>query len=141
MFIPIKYFSPLAEMPKKAHETDACWDVKATSRKDYGDGRIEYGLGFGIDLPPGMRLDLRPRSSVHKHGMILSNCIGTGDNGYKGEYKAVFYHVLPSLPAYEVGDRILQIHLEFDNRHVHWQETKELQDSPRGTGGYGSAGK
>lgn len=128
-----------AQLPKKNKDTDACYDVVATSKKDYGDGRIEYGLGFALELPKGTQLDLRARSSIHKTGMILSNCIGTGDEDYRGEYKAVFYHVVKSLPPYEVGDRILQIQL-VNRENVNFELVESLSETERGTGGFGSSG-
>lgn len=137
--IKIKLLHPNAKVPEKAHSTDACWDVVATSRTDLGDGRIEYGLGFSLELPPGTQLDLRARSSIHKTGLILSNCIGTGDEDYRGEYKAVFYHVIPSLEPYKVGDRILQIQL-VNRQGCNFIGSLELGNTKRGDGGFGSTG-
>lgn len=109
----IELVSPEAKMPIKFNPTDACWDVYATSREYlYGGKVVKYGLGFKAQLPAGTRLDLRPRSSVYKTGLSLSNCIGTGDEGYGNEYAAFFYNIFPEMPDYEVGDRILQIHVE-----------------------------
>lgn len=131
-----------AKLPKKAHPRDACYDVYATSMEDLGDGRIQYGLGIHMQpehLGQGVQFDLRARSSIHKTGMILSNCIGTGDENYTGEYKAVFYDIIPSLPNYKVGDRILQMQVtqpidsEFD-------VVAELDSTNRGDGGFGSSG-
>jgi dUTP pyrophosphatase len=127
-------------LPKKSYETDACYDVIATSKKEFGDGRIEYGLGFSLDLPENSQIDLRARSSIHKTGLILSNGIGTGDEGYTGEYKVVFYHIIPTLPAYEVGDRVAQIQLKLRN-DIEFILVEELSESNRGTNGYGSTGK
>jgi dUTP pyrophosphatase len=132
-----------AVIPFKAHETDACYDVVATSKKDLGDGRIEYGLG--IKLQPELKeqdiqFDFRARSSVHKTGMILSNCIGTGDEGYTGEYKAVFYKIIPSLPDYEVGDKILQMQVT-KAIPINFEIVTELNPTPRGEGGFGSTNK
>src|SRR5690625_1540326 len=138
--VKIKKLHPDFKMPFKKHATDACYDVYATSKEDLGDGRIKYGLGFSAELPEGTRLDLRSRSSIHKTGLILSNCIGTGDEGYTGEYMAVFYHVIPTLPPYEVGDRILKIHVENVNQ-IEFEEVNELSQTERGNGGYGSTGK
>jgi dUTP pyrophosphatase len=131
-----------AVVPLKAHETDACYDVVATSKKNLGDSRIEYGLG--IKLQPelkeqGIQFDFRARSSIHKTGMILSNCIGTGDEGYTGEYKAVFYKIIPTLPDYEVGDKILQMQVT-KAIPVNFKIVKELNSTPRGDGGFGSTG-
>jgi len=137
--IKIKKLHPDAQIPKKVIDTDACYDVVATSKKDFGDGRIHYGLGFAMEIPIGTQLDLRPRSSVHKTGLILSNCIGTGDEEYRGEYQAVFYHIIPTLPPYEIGDRILQIQMR-TREDVTFEITDELSDTTRGDGGYGSTG-
>lgn len=138
--IKFKKLNSFAVLPKKAREGDACFDVVATSKEDLGDGRIRYGLGFALQpevLGEGNQFDFRPRSSVHKTGMILSNTIGTGDEGYTGEYMAVFYKIIPSLPDYEVGDRILQMQVT-RSVPVEFVEVDELLDTERGTGGYGS---
>jgi dUTP pyrophosphatase len=138
--IKIKLLHPSAQVPKKAIDTDACYDVIATSKNDLGDGRIHYGLGFAMEIPEGTQLDLRPRSSIHKTGLILSNCIGTGDEEYRGEYQAFFYHVIPSLPPYNVGDRILQVQLR-TREDVIFREVEVLSDTVRGEGGFGHTGK
>lgn len=129
-----------AVLPKKAHNTDACFDVVATSVKDLGDGRIEYGLGFGLQplyQNQGIQFDFRPRSSIHKTGLMLSNCVGTGDEGYTGEYKAVFYNLIPSLPNYQVGDRILQMQVTRPVQ-VEFKLVEKLRETDRGDGGFGS---
>lgn len=138
--VKIKLLHANASIPKKSFNTDACYDVVATSVKSYGDGRYEYGLGFSLELPENTQLDLRPRSSIHKTGLILSNCIGTGDEGYTGEYKAVFYHVIKTLPIYNVDDRILQIQVR-SREDVEFVLADELSESERGDGGFGSTNK
>lgn len=140
MQVKIKLLNENAKVPRKAYNTDACYDVYATSRKDYGDGRIEYGLGIALEIPSGTRVDLRPRSSIHKTGLLLSNSVGTGDHGYTGEYKAVFYHVFQWLKPYDVGERILQLHIE-NVIDVDFQVVDELSETERGEGGYGSTGR
>ena len=137
--IKIKLLHPNAQVPKKAISTDACYDVIAVSKEDLGDGRIHYGLGFALEIPENTQLDLRSRSSIHKTGLILSNCIGTGDEEYRGEYQAFFYHVIPTLPPYEVGDRILQIQLR-TREDVIFKITEELSETKRSNGGFGHTG-
>ena len=138
--IKIKLLHPNAQIPKKVIDTDACYDVVAISKRDWGDGRIHYGLGFALEIPENTQLDLRPRSSIHKTGLILSNCIGTGDEEYRGEYQAFFYHVIPTLPPYNVGDRILQIQLK-TREDVVFEITDELSETKRDIKGFGSTGK
>jgi len=53
---------------------------------------------------------------------------------------AIFYHVIPTLPPYNVGDRILQIQLR-NREDINFIEVQELSDTQRGTGGFGSTNK
>jgi len=138
--VKIKLLNEYALVPKRALENDACYDVVATSKKDLGDGRIQYGLGFALEIPENTQADFRARSSIHKTGLILSNSIGTIDEGYRGEIGAVFYHVIKALPPYEVGERILQMQIR-SREDVDFEIVDNLSDSVRGTGGYGSTGK
>jgi dUTP pyrophosphatase len=138
--IKVKLLNENSKLPKRFIDNDACYDVYAVSKNDLGDGRIEYGLGLAFEIPENTQLDFRPRSSIHKTGLILSNCIVTGDEGYRGEYKSVFYHVIKSLPPYEVGDRILQLQLR-TREDVVFEVVENLTDTVRGDGGFGSTGK
>lgn len=86
-------------------------------------------------------IDFRPRSSIYKTGLVLSNCVGTIDELYRGEVKAIFYHVNPFKKKYKVGDRIGQIKLGF-TVPIEFKEVDDLDmDTERGTGGFGSTGK
>lgn len=83
---------------------------------------------------------LRPRSSVWKTGMVLSNCIATIDEGFTGEISAVFYHVMPNMPRYKVGDRVCQIHFDVCV-DIEFKEVDTLEETERGANGYGSTGR
>lgn len=83
---------------------------------------------------------LRPRSSVWKTGMVLSNSEATIDDGFVGEISAVFYHVMPNMPRYKVGDKVVQFHLETCN-NIMFVETDKLNETERGDNGYGSSDK
>ncbi len=134
-------------MPRKAHFSDFCYDCYAVSCEEVAPNVYKYGLGFALQVMPfqlgtehSVGISARPRSSIWKTGMVLSNCIGTIDQGYTGEISAIFYHVMPNMPKYEVGDRVCQIHLDFAEA-MHFVEVDELDDTERGDGGYGSTGK
>jgi dUTP pyrophosphatase len=90
--------------------------------------------------PLNLSIDFRPRSSVWQTGMVLSNCEGTIDELYTGEVSAVFYHIMPNMPKYEVGDRIGQIKIGV-TFPIEFVEVEELDKTARGDGGYGSTGK
>lgn len=90
--------------------------------------------------PANLSLDFRPRSSIYETGLILSNCVGSIDELYRGECSAIFYHLMKELPPYEVGDRIVQCKIGL-TLPIKWEEVKELNETKRGTGGYGSTGR
>lgn len=117
MKVRFKKLSPEAVMPTKAYDDDFCYDCYAVSEEEVAPNVWKYGLGFALQIdgikPKDINrcLTFRPRSSIWKTGMVLSNSIGTIDEGYTGEISAVFYHVLPDLPRYKVGDKNLPIPL------------------------------
>ena len=72
--------------------------------------------------------------------MVLSNCEGTIDEGYRNQVFAIFYHVMPNMPKYNVGERIGQIKIGF-TVPIEFKEVEELDmNTERGLGGFGSSG-
>lgn len=90
--------------------------------------------------PIKLSIDARPRSSIYKTGMVLSNCVGTIDEHYRGEVCAIFYHVMPNMPRYKVGDKICQIKLGM-TFPMEFEECEILSETDRGEGGFGSTGR
>lgn len=137
-----------AQIPAKkaGHEADFCYDCVAVSEEQLAPNVWKYGLGFALqpvndfDGTNIRAINLRARSSVWEHGMVLSNSQGTVDEIYTGELSAVFYHVLPDMPRYHVGDKVCQICLE-RTEALDFIEVSELRTTARGTGSYGSTGK
>lgn len=85
-------------------------------------------------------LDIRPRSSIWKTGMVLANCEGTVDELYRGEIMAIFYHVLPNMPRYKVGDKIAQAKVGITPK-IDWVEKQNIDtNTDRGEGGFGHSG-
>lgn len=120
MKVKIKKTHPNAQIPFKHYEDDFCYDCVATSCEEIAPNVYKYGLGFAAQIDSEyikvmrkggyvLSIDARPRSSVWKTGMVLSNCQGTIDEGFTGSISAIFYHVIPSLPRYKEGDKICQI--------------------------------
>lgn len=104
-----------------------------------------YGTKGGKEIrfdnsPIKLSIDIRPRSSVWKTGMVLSNCEGTVDEGYTYEISAVFYHILTDMPRYKVGDKIAQAKIGF-TLPIRFVEVGELDETERGLKGYGSSDK
>ena len=118
MKVKVKKLTPTAVIPYKTYQDDFCYDITATSCEQISPGIYRYGTGIALEIDDtphtypsdlvDLGLTIRPRSSIYKTGMILSNSLGTIDFGYRNEIMAVFYHVIPTLPPYQVGDRIAQ---------------------------------
>ena len=146
MKVRVKKISDNASIPYKTYENDFCYDVVATSCEEIAPNVFRYGTGLSLQIERNDKtkalfaIDFRARSSVWKTGMVLSNCCGTIDEGYTGEIMAVFYHVLPSMPRYNVGDRIGQIKIGY-TVPIEFELVDELQETKRGDGGYGHTGK
>lgn len=148
MKIKVKKLNENAVVPYKTHKGDFCYDVVATSCEQVATNVYRYGIGLAFEIVRDeewdndviFSIDLRPRSSVWKTGMVLANCEGTIDEIYRGEVCAVFYHVIPYLRRYDVGDRIGQIKIGVTEPIV-FEIVEELSETERGEGGYGSTGK
>lgn len=152
MTVNIKKLNDKAVVPYKSHDDDFCFDLVATSCEEIAPNIYKYGTGIALQVAERFKsfarknsaivgFDVRPRSSIWKTGMVLSNGVGTIDEGYAGEICAVFYHVMPTMPKYEVGDRICQLCAAQTASEIKFVEVEELGETERGTGGYGSTGK
>lgn len=168
MKVKVKKLHPDAKIPEKAYPSDFCYDVYAVSEEEIAPNVWKYGLGLAFQIERGdeiifngeeiypfeiaastvdmtrvpfnLSIDFRPRSSVYKTGMVLSNCTGTIDEDYRGEVCAIFYHVLPNMERYHKGQRIGQIKIGL-SFPIEFIEVEELDDTARGNNGYGSTGK
>ena len=149
--VKIKKLVENAVIPFKTHDSDFCYDCVATSEEEIAPGVWKYGLGLAFQIERThywfkdakehiLSIDGRPRSSIWKTGMILSNSEPTIDEDYTGEVSVIFYHVKPEMPRYKVGDRIIQIKLGI-TIPLEFEEMSELSETERGSGGFGSTGK
>ena len=152
MKVKFKRLHKDAVIPSKKIEDDFCFDITAVTEEEIAPNVWKYGFGFALQIVNDRRIkpikqycsfcfSIRPRSSVWKTGMILSNCIGTIDEGYTGEISAVFYHVMPNMERYHVGDRIAQLYFDQTTKFLDFIEVNKLDETERGDGGYGSTGK
>ena len=152
MKVKFKRLHKDAVIPSKKIKDDFCFDLTAVTEEEIAPNVWRYGFGFALQIVDDRRIkpikqycsfcfSVRPRSSVWKTGMVLSNCIGTIDEGYTGEISAVFYHVMPNMERYHVGDRIAQLHFDQTTKFLDFIEVDELDETERGRNGYGSTGK
>jgi len=96
--------------------------------------------GIAVALPPGTEGQVRPRSGLAlKHGVTLLNAPGTIDADYRGEIKAILINHGREAFAVERGMRIAQL-VVARYLGVAWRETDDLDETARGSGGFGSTG-
>lgn len=97
--------------------------------------------GFAYEIPPGFEMQVRPRSGLaFKHGVTVLNAPGTIDADYRGELKVLLINHGPEPFEIKPGERIAQIVVAPVSAAV-FTEVRELSDTQRGAGGFGSTGK
>ena len=128
--------------PRKAHADDAAYDLR--SRQDLvitPNTTVLVPTGLFLEIPPGYEAQIRSRSGLAlKNGLSLPNAPGTIDAGYRGEVGIIMYNRGEVPFQVRRGDRIAQMVIS-KLPEVELVEVEELDESSRGTGGFGSTGK
>jgi dUTP pyrophosphatase len=140
LIVKVKKLSPNAVVPSYSKFGDAGMDLTITSEISNTTFDVSYGFGIAMEIPDGYVGLVFPRSSVRNQDLLLTNCVGVIDSGYRGEIQATFKKTngLDSL-KYNVGDRGAQI-IILPYPQVTMVESNELSDTERGAGGFGSTG-
>lgn len=103
--------------------------------------RILIPTGIYIQLPEGFEAQIRPRSGLAvKHGITVLNSPGTIDADYRGEIRVILVNLSQDEFVINDGERICQM-IVAAHAHVKWLEVESLEDSDRGSGGFGHTGK
>jgi len=96
--------------------------------------------GLFIALPIGFEAQVRPRSGLAaKKGITVLNSPGTVDADYRGEIGVILVNLSKEDFVINDGERIAQLVIAKHER-VNWQEVNVLDDTERGSGGFGSTG-
>ena len=131
-------------LPAYATELSAGMDLRAALQEPLVLGSLERAMvptGLHIELPAGFEAQIRPRSGLAaKHGISIVNAPGTIDADYRGEIKVVLVNLSNEPFTVNPGERIAQMVVA---RHetVQWEPVEALEESGRGSGGFGSTGK
>ncbi len=130
-------------LPTYATEHSAGMDLTAALEEAIELAPGERALiptGISIALPPGYEAQIRPRSGLAvKHGVTVLNTPGTIDADYRGEIKVVLINHGQEDFTVERGMRIAQMVIA-RHANVKWRVVKELEETERGEGGFGSTG-
>ncbi len=102
--------------------------------------RILIPTGIYISLPLGYEAQIRARSGLAiKHGISLVNGIGTIDSDYRGEIKVIVINLGNEDYTISRGDRIAQM-VFAKYEQASFNQVESLDETDRGTGGFGHSG-
>lgn len=129
------------ELPHYATPGAAGMDVLCAEEITLAPGsRHAVATGLSVAIPPGYEIQVRPRSGLAlKHGISVPNTPGTIDSDYRGELKVILINHGAEPFAIHRGDRIAQLVLA-PVTLADWEEVAELDETERGSGGFGSTG-
>lgn len=139
--LKIKAIHVDAVIPKQANEGDAGFDLTSIHDLVINPGqRLLVQTGLTMEIPKGYEGQVRPRSGLAlKNGITVLNSPGTIDAGYRGEVGVILYNTGEHPFQIEKGMRIAQMVIQSVPK-VMIEEVRELSDSERGEGGFGSTG-
>lgn len=140
--LPIKRLDPTVELPSYAYDGDAGLDLR--SNEDVTLAPFErrlVGTGLAVAIPEGYAGFVQPRSGLAlREGLSMANTPGLIDAHYRGELKVCAINLDPSKSIHiERGERIAQLVIQ-QVPVVSLLEGDELDETDRGTGGFGSSG-
>lgn len=133
---------PDAKAPKKAHDTDACFDLSTIDGATIQPGKaVAFDTGIKLDIPPGQCVLVFSRSGMgFKHDLRLSNAVGVIDSGYQDTVKVRVRNDGTAPYTVAAGDRIAQM-MVLPVMSVSMEEAADFEEiSERSTGGFGSTG-
>jgi dUTP pyrophosphatase len=143
MKIKIVNHSPF-ELPQYATPLSAGMDLRAHLSEPLTLNSLQRALvptGLFIELPAGYEAQIRPRSGLAaKHGIALVNSPGTIDADYRGEIKIILVNLSGTPFVLQPGERIAQMVIA-RHEQAEWIVADKLDDTARGTGGFGSTGR
>lgn len=131
------------KLPAYETEASAGVDVRANLDEPFSLQPLERTLiktGLFLEIPKGYEAQVRPRSGLAlKHGLTVLNAPGTIDADYRGEVGVILVNLSKQPYVIEDGERIAQIvFARFEQ--AEFDEVKELSETDRGAGGFGSTG-
>ena len=133
------------ELPLPAYATAgaAGMDIVAAVTEDLvlaPGARSAVPTGLSMAVPAGHEVQVRPRSGLAlRHGVTVANAPGTIDSDYRGEVKILLVNLGDADFTVSRGMRIAQIVLAPVTR-ADPKLVEELDDTARGSGGFGSTG-
>ena len=130
-------------LPEYATPQSAGMDLRANIEEAIVLKSMERRLvptGLHIALPAGFEAQIRPRSGLAlKHGITVLNTPGTVDADYRGEIMVLLVNFSDRDFIVNDGERIAQMVIA-SHEHGTFELVEALDETTRGTGGYGHTG-
>lgn len=141
MLIKVKTLS--GQLPQYETAGSAGMDIRAYIEEPVTIApgkRALISTGLFMEIPEGYEVQIRARSGLAvKHGIGLTNGIGTIDSDYRGEIKVSLINWGEEEFTVNNGDRIAQIVVAKYER-AELCQAEELSETERGAGGFGHTG-
>jgi len=135
--------NPRAALPQYESEGAAGMDLRAYLDADVSIpplGRVKIPTGIKIEIPEGYEGQVRPRSGLAiKKGLTVLNSPGTIDSDYRGDLEIILINLSGENVIIKDGERIAQLVVAPVCKAT-IAEVKELTETERGVGGFGSTG-
>ena len=130
-------------LPEYATSLSAGMDLRANIEAPIILQPMERKLvptGLYMALPAGFEAQVRPRSGLAlKHGITVLNTPGTIDADYRGEIMVLLVNFSQDNFVINDGERIAQMVISHYEQ-ADLEEVEKLDETERGTGGYGHTG-
>ena len=143
MQIKIKKLNPNAKTPTRGSKQAAGYDIYACLETAATPAHcpVKVPTGISMAIPEGYFGAIFARSGLaSKQGLRPANCVGVIDSDYRGEFIVMLHNDTDEPKTIENGDRIGQLVI-LPYMSVEFEETDSLDETERGTGGFGSSGK
>jgi dUTP pyrophosphatase len=141
--VSVKKLNELAVMPTQGSTFSAGYDLYAATDKPIilsPGATAKIGTGLSFELPEGTFAAIFARSGIAtKRGLRPANCVGVCDSDYRGEYIIALHNDTNETQIIEPQERISQMIL-LPFIEMNFNEVKNLNETDRGSGGFGSSG-
>lgn len=136
--------TPMAQTPTRGSLYAAGYDLSSAVDVNMviaPHTTVKIGTGLAVALPEGTFGGVYARSGISaREGLRPANCTGVVDSDYRGELIVALHNDSNEYRIVEPGERIAQFIVQ-PYVNVEFEEVETLNETDRGSGGFGSTGK
>lgn len=138
----IKRLNDQAILPTQGSDYAAGYDLYSTESVIIPPHETRMiDTGWAMEVPVECWGGIFARSGLaSKEGLRPANCVGVIDPDYRGPVKVALHNDSEENKVVNIGERIAQF-IILPRFIIHWEEVKELDDTDRNFGGFGSTGQ